>query len=348
MQVTFLQAFRAFRRGVVPRHELAWLGTIADNVCRSSVRAGVREARREASVERELRCSESSVVVDDGAGEELAALKRALRRLPETQRRAILLREWAGMSMREIALELETSVTAVEMLLHRARRALSAALAEGRWRRAFDLSSLLAALRQLLGQLLSGGGTAAKVAAAVSSVAVATTGVAASAPESPPIRPDARLRAPTVQPALVNASVPARTATLRPQAGSPAPTATPKPLGSTPAPAPTRRPQTPPSAPAAGATVAPIASEPLVRPAELPSDRTAADRSAPPAEVAQPPVAELPAVELPVVPVTVPLPELPPVVLPVQPPPVAPTAPVAVDPPQTLPDLPAPPALPRP
>jgi RNA polymerase sigma factor (sigma-70 family) len=354
MQVTFLQAFRAFRRGVVPRHELAWLGTIADNVCRSSVRTAVREARREASVEQELRCSKSSVAVDDGMGDELAALKRGLGLLPETQRRAILLREWAGMSTREIALELETSVTAVEMLLHRARRALSLARAEGRWRRAFDLTSLVGALRQLL----SGGGTAAKVAAAVSSVAVATTGVAASAPDSPRIRPDARARAPIAGPAILQAPADSPGATLRPRAASPAsPTATTKRVVSTPAPASKRRPHTTPSAPATGATVAPTASAPALQPAELPSEHTAAadqtaaaDRIAPPAEVAPPPVAELPAVELPVLPATLPLPELPPVAVPVEPPPVA-VPPLAVDPLPALPELPAPPAppaLPRP
>ena len=48
--------------------------------------------------------------------------------MPENQRRAILLREWQGLSYREIAAELELSQAAVETLIFRARRSLASTL----------------------------------------------------------------------------------------------------------------------------------------------------------------------------------------------------------------------------
>ena len=48
--------------------------------------------------------------------------------MPEQQRRAILLREWQGLSYREVAAELEVSQSAVETLIFRARRSLAQGL----------------------------------------------------------------------------------------------------------------------------------------------------------------------------------------------------------------------------
>jgi RNA polymerase sigma-70 factor (ECF subfamily) len=56
--------------------------------------------------------------------EQLDALREALATLPERQRRAILLREWQGLSYAEVADELRLTVAAVETLLYRARRSL--------------------------------------------------------------------------------------------------------------------------------------------------------------------------------------------------------------------------------
>ena len=77
--------------------------------------------------------------------------------MPESQRRAILLREWQGLSYREIAAELELSQTAVETLIFRARRSLAKGLAEPQARaekrravRGADLGSLLTGLKSVL------------------------------------------------------------------------------------------------------------------------------------------------------------------------------------------------------
>src|ERR687887_151727 len=112
VQTTFLNAFRSLSRGVVPESESAWLFKIADNVCLSRHRASFRRRRVEAPA-------------DLRAGEELIPLEGALADMPETQRRALLLREWQGLSYREIAAELEVSQSAVETLIFRARRSLA-------------------------------------------------------------------------------------------------------------------------------------------------------------------------------------------------------------------------------
>jgi RNA polymerase sigma-70 factor (ECF subfamily) len=49
----------------------------------------------------------------------------ALAALPERQRRALLLREWRGLSYADIAEELDVPPGAVGPLLYRARRALA-------------------------------------------------------------------------------------------------------------------------------------------------------------------------------------------------------------------------------
>ena len=47
VQTTFLNAFQALQRGVVPQFESAWLFAIADNVCRVRRRAAGRRSRVE-------------------------------------------------------------------------------------------------------------------------------------------------------------------------------------------------------------------------------------------------------------------------------------------------------------
>ena len=85
-------------------------------------------------------------------------LTEALEHMPESQRRAILLREWQGLSYHEIADELKLSQSAVETLIFRARRTLASNLeseakqpgALSRMRKALDGGMLLAAIKGLL------------------------------------------------------------------------------------------------------------------------------------------------------------------------------------------------------
>src|SRR4029077_18544877 len=106
--------------------------------------------------------------------EEVAGLTGALRALPEQQRRAILLREWQGLTYKEIAAEMQLSQAAVETLIFRARRGLAQGLE--RLRGTGDMSSLVAAVKSLL----YGAGT--KVAVAIATVA--TSSVVAATPQA--------------------------------------------------------------------------------------------------------------------------------------------------------------------
>ena len=178
VQSTFLNAFRGIKRGVVPELESAWLFKIAHNVCLSRRRTTWRRGRIESPTDFDV--VEELAPAPSRRADELIGLQDVLEQLPENQRRAILLREWQGLSYREIAEELELSQAAVETLIFRARRALASGLEQPPERkrrvvRGTDLGNLLAGLKSLL----LGGGAAMKVAATVAVVSASTVVVAA-------------------------------------------------------------------------------------------------------------------------------------------------------------------------
>ncbi len=117
-QTTFLNAYRAFERGERPQKPQNWLIAIAHNVCRQRFR---QAQRRPAEVGFEEELAESVVDEDALTAEDI---RRALGHLAFNQRAAIVMRELEGRSYQEIAEILEVSVSAVETLLFRARRAL--------------------------------------------------------------------------------------------------------------------------------------------------------------------------------------------------------------------------------
>ena len=133
VQSTFLNAFRGIKRGIVPELESAWLFKIAQNVCLSRRRSTWRRDRIESPTDFEL--VEELMPAPSRRADELMGLQDVLEQLPENQRRAILLREWQGLSYHEIADELELSQSAVETLIFRARRALAQGLESRRRRR---------------------------------------------------------------------------------------------------------------------------------------------------------------------------------------------------------------------
>ena len=166
VQSTFMNAFRGLQRGVVPQVESAWLFKIAHNVCLSRRRAAFRRGRVEFANDletlQEITPSPSVRETDD-----LIRLNDVLATMPENQRKAILLREWQGLSYHEIGQELELSQSAVETLIFRARRSLAAGLESAqpakkglrRLRQGSNLGTALVALKSLLA------GSAAVVAA---------------------------------------------------------------------------------------------------------------------------------------------------------------------------------------
>src|SRR3954468_18588584 len=126
VQSTFLNAFRGLKRGVVPELESAWLFKIAHNVCLSRRRSSWRRGRVESPADFEV--VEEIAPAPSRRADELIGLQDVLEEMPESQRRAILLREWQGLSYRGIADELELTQAAVETLIFRARRALASGL----------------------------------------------------------------------------------------------------------------------------------------------------------------------------------------------------------------------------
>jgi RNA polymerase sigma factor (sigma-70 family) len=179
-QSTFLNAFRGFKRGVDPEFESAWLYKIAQNVCLTRQRSSSR--RRKVEAPGDLEAMQDFVPAHQVDSDELIRLPEALDAMPEQQRRALLLREWQGLSYKEIGDELDLSQAAVETLLFRARRSLAAGLSDepatkaacaGKRLGASDVGSILSILKSLL---FTGG---VKVATAVATVA-ATSVVAAT------------------------------------------------------------------------------------------------------------------------------------------------------------------------
>src|ERR671928_1209121 len=187
VQTTFLNACRGLSRGVVPASESAWLFKIAENVCLSRHRAAFRRRRVEAPGD--LAEVEDLVAAPARADDELIPLEDALAEMPDAQRRALLLREWQGLSYREIAAELEVSQSAVETLIFRARRSLARRLEAPRERlrrvgQAIDVGAALGALKAALST-----GAVVKTAAAGVALTGLVAGVAADRPQ--PRRHDA-------------------------------------------------------------------------------------------------------------------------------------------------------------
>ncbi len=119
-QSTFLSAYRAFKKGERPVKPHNWLIKIAHNECRQRFRASARRPQEVALQETDGH-ARPGVDEDAPSAEEI---RRALGQLSFNQRAALVMRELEGRSYAEIATVLETSLSAVETLLFRARRAL--------------------------------------------------------------------------------------------------------------------------------------------------------------------------------------------------------------------------------
>ena len=118
-QTTFVNALRALERGETPEDPSRWLTVIAHNLVRQRWR---QAAARPALVELETDVADAE---EEEEAFELEELVRALQRIPETQREAIVMRELEGRSYREIATVMGLSTSALETLLFRARRSLA-------------------------------------------------------------------------------------------------------------------------------------------------------------------------------------------------------------------------------
>jgi RNA polymerase sigma factor (sigma-70 family) len=173
VQATYLNACRSLMSGFEPDAAQAWLFKVAHNVCLTKQRSSYRRSR----VERphDLQAVQDTVAAPERSGDELFGLDDALAGLPEQQRNAILLREWQGLSYKEVASKLGLTQGAVETLIFRARRSLASALDEPvkkrRLAHSFDAGALLASLKSALaGNLSASVGAAVAVAASVTAI----------------------------------------------------------------------------------------------------------------------------------------------------------------------------------
>src|SRR6266700_2491980 len=125
-QTTFLNAYRSYvEKGNRPEKPQNWLIAIAHNVCRQRFR---QSARRPAEVSFEDDIADTIADDDAPTGDDI---RRALSHLAFNQRAALVMRELEGRSYNDIAGILDLSVSAVETLIFRARRALREQLEVG-------------------------------------------------------------------------------------------------------------------------------------------------------------------------------------------------------------------------
>jgi RNA polymerase sigma factor (sigma-70 family) len=351
-QTTFLYAYLGLRRGVQPQFEVAWIYKIAENVCLTRLRTRARRGQFETTGDAFL-LQELSPAVEHEQNETVEALPGVLAGMPASQRQALLLREVQGLSYREIADRLETSVSAVETLLFRARRSCARELrrvtqpVQG----ALTAGSLLSGVKSLSRYLAASSGAKAAalaVAAATGGALVLTTpaleGSAARDKGGKGGAPASSIQSGSV-PGVGSSGARAKS-------------------GSAPGPAAVWKNGRAPGAPSAGAADTPLgpsATPPASnRPGEAAVDPTSADPkpvAGPPTE-APPLKSPLPTPPTPPLPVSVPppptlpapppLPPVPPVAPVVPVPPLPSPPPVPPVPPVQTPTLPAPPTLPPP
>jgi RNA polymerase sigma-70 factor (ECF subfamily) len=210
LQATYLNACRSLLNGFEPEVAQAWLFKVAENVCLTRQRSTWRRSRVERP--QDLQTVQDFVAAPEETGEELLGIADALATLSGQQRRAILLREWQGLSYREVAAEMGISQGAVEALIFRARRALVSALEQpaevptrrARLAHAFDGGALLASFKSALaGSLGTSVVTGLAVAASTTVIATSPVGHAdalrpSATPRVAPAKPEPKSPAPRI------------------------------------------------------------------------------------------------------------------------------------------------------
>jgi RNA polymerase sigma factor (sigma-70 family) len=219
VQNTFIRVHGALSKGTAPRFEAAWLYKIAHNVCLTRIEVRSRRAEHELSAD----LDDLDVAAPETESDALIGLEAALASMPKNLRDAILLREWQGLTYAEIADSLDTSVSAVETLIFRARRHLASAL-QPAGVGLLDVGTLYGVARIALARLRGALGTLgpAKLAVGVAAVTLGTAGVTTAVADLE-AHPPAHDRAPSstvsgAVPAAHTTVTPASTAQVKPRA----------------------------------------------------------------------------------------------------------------------------------
>ena len=118
LQDVFLRAYGALRASERPISLRAWLYRVAHNRCIDQLRRPVPAA---AEIFEVSRSPLHDPLAEAERRDDLRRLIEDVRRLPEGQRSALLMREMEGLSYEELAAALETTVPAIKSLLVRAR-----------------------------------------------------------------------------------------------------------------------------------------------------------------------------------------------------------------------------------
>ena len=189
-QTTFLNAYRAYIKGVEVEKPQNWLIKIAHNVARTRyARASCRV--KEVPLEEHLEL----IAVPEEDRPDVQGVLDALGRLPFNQRSALVMRELEGRTYAEIADTIGVSVSAVETLIFRARRSLRLKASALRSLAVVPLPTSLAQFFDTGGVVagggaVAGGGLLLKAAVAIVAGALATgiggdrSGPASAAPSS--------------------------------------------------------------------------------------------------------------------------------------------------------------------
>src|SRR6266851_1087663 len=176
-QTTFLNAYRAYQRGVEIDKPHNWLIKITHNVARTRYASASRRVK-----EVPLEDHVAQLAVPEAEQTDVVGVLRALGHLPFNQRAALVMRELEGRTYAEISDTIGVSVSAVETLIFRARKSLRVRASALRSLAAVPLPPSLTQFFEGGAGLLAGGGTVAGtgflVKAAIAIIAAALgTGV---------------------------------------------------------------------------------------------------------------------------------------------------------------------------
>jgi RNA polymerase sigma factor (sigma-70 family) len=125
LQEVFVNAYRAMLRDEREINLRPWLYRIARNRCLNHLRKPTADAQESMDMVPAVEASSTAECVHNR--EEFRQLLVDVKKLPETQRSALLLREMDALSYEEIAAAMDTTVPSVKSLLVRARISLAEA-----------------------------------------------------------------------------------------------------------------------------------------------------------------------------------------------------------------------------
>jgi len=125
LQEVFVNAYKAMLRDEREINLRPWLYRIARNRCLNQLRKPTADAQESMDMVPAVEASSTAERVHNR--EEFRQLLVDVKKLPETQRSALLLREMDALSYEEIAAAMETTVPSVKSLLVRARISLAEA-----------------------------------------------------------------------------------------------------------------------------------------------------------------------------------------------------------------------------